>query len=112
MTNGMTTARTTRTMHAVRLHAPGGPEALAVDEVDVPAVPDGAALVRVHAAAITRDELGWPVDRLPAIPSYELSGSVVAIATDVDGISVGDDVFALTPFDRDGVAAGFAVVPA
>ena len=27
----------------------------------------------MHAAAITRDELSWPVDRLPAIPSYELS---------------------------------------
>jgi hypothetical protein len=27
----------------------------------------------VHAAAITRGEqLEWPVDRLPAIPSYEL----------------------------------------
>ena len=34
----------------------------------------GEALVRVHAAAITRDELGWPVERLPATPSYELSG--------------------------------------
>jgi NADPH:quinone reductase-like Zn-dependent oxidoreductase len=60
-------------------------------------------LVRVHAAAITRDELDWPVDRLPAIPSYELSGVVV---------DSGDEVYALTPFDRDGVAAEYAVVPA
>jgi NADPH:quinone reductase-like Zn-dependent oxidoreductase len=58
--------------------------------------------VRVHAAAITRDELEWPVDRLPAIPSYELSGTVVA---------TGEEVFALTGFDRDGVAAEYAVVP-
>jgi NADPH:quinone reductase-like Zn-dependent oxidoreductase len=56
----------------------------------------------VHAAAITRDELTWPTDRLPAIPSYELSGVVA------DG---GDEVVALTPFDRDGVAAEYAVVP-
>jgi hypothetical protein len=35
--------------------------------------------VRVHAAALTRDELEWPVDRLPAIPSYELSGIVAAL---------------------------------
>jgi len=33
---------------------------------------------RVHAAAITRDELTWPTDRLPATPSYELSGVSVA----------------------------------
>jgi NADPH:quinone reductase-like Zn-dependent oxidoreductase len=58
--------------------------------------------VRVDAAAITRDELDWPVDRLPAIPSYELSGTLVA---------TGEEVFALTGFDRDGVAAEYAVVP-
>ena len=63
-------------------------------------------LVRVRAAAITRDELTWPVDRLPAIPSYELSGVVA------EGVGAGEEVFALTPFDRDGVAAEYAVVPA
>jgi NADPH:quinone reductase-like Zn-dependent oxidoreductase len=66
----------------------------------------------VHAAAITRDELTWPVDRLPAIPSYELSGVVTELGPDVRGVSVGDEVFAMTPFDRDGVAAEYAVVPA
>jgi NADPH:quinone reductase-like Zn-dependent oxidoreductase len=45
------------------------------------------------------------VDRLPAIPSYELSGLVAHVAPDVDDIEVGEEVFALTPFDRDGVAA-------
>jgi len=66
----------------------------------------------VHAAAITRDELDWPTDRLPAVVSYELSGVVEGVAGDVGDLAVGDDVFALTPFDRDGVAAEFAVVPA
>jgi NADPH:quinone reductase-like Zn-dependent oxidoreductase len=70
------------------------------------------ALVRVHAAAITRDELTWPVDRLPAIPSYELSGVVAEVAPDVHDVAAGDEVFALTPFDRDGVAADYAIVPA
>jgi len=59
--------------------------------------------VRVRAAAITRGELEWPVHRLPAIPSYELAGVVV---------DSGDEVYALTPFDRDGVAAEYALVPA
>jgi NADPH:quinone reductase-like Zn-dependent oxidoreductase len=72
----------------------------------------GEALVRVHAAAITRDELTWPVDRLPAIPSYELSGVVAKVAPDVRDVAAGDEVFALTPFDRDGVAAEYALVPA
>jgi NADPH:quinone reductase-like Zn-dependent oxidoreductase len=99
-------------MRALRLHPPGGIDALSLDEIEVPQPSSGEALVRVHAAAITRDELDWPTDRLPAIVSYELSGVVEEVAADVGDVAVGDDVFALTPFDRDGVAAEFAVVPA
>ena len=66
---------TPTTMRAVVLRAAGGPEQLVLEQVATPAPRDGEALVRVHAAALTRDELEWPVDRLPAIPSYELSGS-------------------------------------
>jgi D-serine deaminase-like pyridoxal phosphate-dependent protein len=51
-------------------------------------------LVRVHAAAITRDELEWPTDRLPAIPSYELSGIVVVADADA-GFAPGDVVYAV-----------------
>src|SRR5205085_10053807 len=86
-------------VRAVRLHDDG----LKVEEIETPSPDPGEVLVRVHAAAITRDELEWPVDRLPAIPSYELSGVAV---------DSGDEVYALTPFDRDGVAAEYAVVPA
>jgi NADPH:quinone reductase-like Zn-dependent oxidoreductase len=84
---------------AVRLHDDG----LKVEDLETPSPGPGEVLVRVRAAAITRDELEWPVDRLPATPSYELSGVVV---------DSGDEVYALTPFDRDGVAAEYAVVPA
>jgi NADPH:quinone reductase-like Zn-dependent oxidoreductase len=83
-------------MRAVRLYEDG----LRLEELPTPEPGPGETLVRVHAAAITRDELTWPVDRLPAIPSYELSG-----------VTESDEVFALTPFDRDGVLAEYAVVP-
>jgi NADPH:quinone reductase-like Zn-dependent oxidoreductase len=96
------------TMRAVRLYDDG----LRIEQIPVPKPTAGEALVRVHAAAITRDELTWPVDRLPAIPSYELSGVVAEVAPDARDAVVGDEVFALTPFDRDGVAAEYAVVPA
>jgi NADPH:quinone reductase-like Zn-dependent oxidoreductase len=89
-------------MQALRLHGEGGVDDLVLEEIETPPAGSGDALVRVHAAAITRDELEWPVDRLPAIPSYELSGTVVA---------TGEEVFALTGFDRDGVAAEYAAVP-
>lgn len=86
-------------MRAVRLH----PDGLELEEIETPVPGNGEVLVQVHAAAITRDELEWPTDRLPATPSYELSGVVV---------DTGEEVYALTPFDRDGVAAEYAVVPA
>jgi len=89
-------------MHALRLHGAGGVDDLVLEEIEIPPAGMGETLVRVHAAAITRDELDWPVDRLPAIPSYELSGTVVP---------TGEEVFALTGFDRDGMAAEYAVVP-
>jgi NADPH:quinone reductase-like Zn-dependent oxidoreductase len=107
------TARgTTSTMWAIRLHAPGGPSELVIERIQTPHPRMGQALVRVHAAAITRDELEWPVDRLPATPSYELSGMVAALAPDVDTLTIGEAVWALTGFDRDGAAAEYIVVPA
>ncbi len=93
-------------MWAIRLHPP-----LVYERVETPRPGPGEALVRVHAAAITRDELEWPVDRLPATPSYEFSGVVAAISDDVDGLAVGDEVYALGDFERDGAAAEYAVVP-
>src|SRR5436189_4584278 len=100
-------------MRAVRVHAPGGAGSLVVEEIATPQPAPGEALVRVHAAAITRDELEWPEDRLPAIPSYELSGVVVAVGSEVDDdVSEGDEVYALTGFDRDGAAAEYALVRA
>ena len=99
-------------MWAIRLHGAGGPEALVLERIQTPGPGADEALVRVHAAAITPDELGWPVDRLPAIPSYELSGEVAAVGPDVDTVAVGDPVWALTDFDRDGAAAEYVVVRA
>ena len=97
-------------MRAVRLHSDTGIDGLSFDELPVPEPGHGDVLVRVHAAGITRDELEWPVDRLPAIPSYELSGVVEAVGAAVTGLAAGAAVYALTAFDRDGVAAEYAVV--
>ena len=84
-------------MRALRLY----PNGLVLEELPRPEPRAGEVLVRVYAAAITRGELAWPTDRLPATPSYELAGVVDA---------TGEEVIALTAFDRDGVAADYAVV--
>ena len=99
-------------MNAVRLHAPGDPATLVYERIETPQPGPGEVLVRVHAAAITRDELAWPEDRLPATPSYEFSGVVAAIGSGVEGTAVGEAVYALSGFDREGAAAEYIVVPA
>ncbi len=76
-------------------------------------------LVRVHAASITFDELTWDAtwtrggkDRTPIVPSHEVSGVVAARGTEVGEFAVGDGVYGLIPFDRDGAAADYVAVPA
>ncbi|HEV7628574.1 MAG TPA: NADP-dependent oxidoreductase, partial [Streptomyces sp.] len=72
-------------MNAVRAHRQGGPEQLVFEVAPRPEPARGEALVAVHAASITPDELTWPAtwtdradpggrDRTPIVPSHELSG--------------------------------------
>lgn len=107
------------TMTALRANRRGGPEVLVVEHVPVPMPASGEVLVEVHAAAITFDELTWSetwerdgVDRTPVIPSHEVSGVVAAVATGVTDFTVGDEVYGLIQFDRDGAAADYVAVPA
>jgi NADPH:quinone reductase-like Zn-dependent oxidoreductase len=99
------------TMNAVRLHGLGDPARLRYERVPRPKPAAAEVLVRVHAAAITRGELDWPEDRLPATPSYEFSGVVAATGLGVDRVQPGDAVYGLSDFDRDGAAAEYIVVP-
>jgi NADPH:quinone reductase-like Zn-dependent oxidoreductase len=106
-------------MTALRAHRRGGPEVLAVEQAPVPAPAAGEILVAVRAAAITFDELTWEetwtrdgVSRTPVIPSHELSGVVHETSSGIAAFSVGDEVYGLIRFDRDGAAADFVAVPA
>jgi NADPH:quinone reductase-like Zn-dependent oxidoreductase len=83
---------------------------LKYEQIEMPQPKEGEVLVRVHAAGITRDELDWPTNRLPAIPSYEFSGVVAGIGNNVEDIEIGDKVFALSAFNRDGAAADYIAV--
>jgi NADPH:quinone reductase-like Zn-dependent oxidoreductase len=100
----------TKTMKAIRLHEFGGPEVLRYDEVPIPQPKPGEVLVRVHAVGINppdwylRDGFKilppeWrPPVPLPIIPGTDVSGVVEAIAADVHGFSVGDEVFGMLRF--------------
>jgi NADPH:quinone reductase-like Zn-dependent oxidoreductase len=107
-------------MRALRAHHRGGPEQLVVEDTTIPVPEPGEVLVAVHAAAITLTELGWDLswqtrdgaDRTPVIPSHEVSGVVAALGAGVDSLAVGDEVYGLVDFDRNGAAAEYVTVPA
>jgi len=109
-------------MMALRAHARGGPEQLVYESAPVPVPGPGEALVAVHAAAITFAELSWDEswttrdgrDRTPVIPSHEVSGTVagLGLGPGADGLAVGEEVYGLIDFDRDGAAAEYVTVPA
>ena len=80
----------------------------------------GDVVVQVHASGFTGDELSWPstwVDRLgrdrtPSIPGHELAGVVTALSYGTAGLSVGQRVFGLTDWTRDGTLAEYVAVEA
>ena len=99
------------TMPALRVHELGDPAAVREERLPTPSPADGELLIRVHAAAITRDELEWPEGRLPATPSYEFSGEVVALGASASDFAAGDAVYGMALFDRDGAASEYFAAP-
>ncbi|MGX1494881.1 NADP-dependent oxidoreductase [Streptomyces tendae] len=85
-----------------------------------PAPAGNDVLVEVHASGFTPDELTWPSswtdrlgrDRTPSVPGHELAGVVTALGYGTTGLSVGQRVFGLTDWTRDGTLAEYAAVEA
>jgi NADPH:quinone reductase-like Zn-dependent oxidoreductase len=83
-----------------------------------PAIND--VLVEIHASGFVNTELSWPStwtdrldrDRTPTIPGHELAGVVTALGYGTTGLSVGQRVFGLTDWYRDGTLAEYAAVEA
>jgi NADPH:quinone reductase-like Zn-dependent oxidoreductase len=77
-------------------------------------------LVQVHASGFTSGELTWPStwtdrlgrDRTPSIPGHELAGVVTALGYGTTGLSVGQRVFGLADWTRDGTLAEYVAVEA
>jgi len=75
-------------------------------------------LVAVHASGFTSGELTWPSswtdrldrDRTPSIPGHELAGVVTALGYGTRGLSIGQRVFGLTDWTRDGTLAEYVAV--
>jgi NADPH:quinone reductase-like Zn-dependent oxidoreductase len=74
----------------------------------------------VYAAGFTRGELDWPAtwsdragrDRTPTVPGHELSGVVAELGYGTTGLTVGQRVFGLADWTRNGSLAEYAAVEA
>jgi NADPH:quinone reductase-like Zn-dependent oxidoreductase len=83
-----------------------------------PAIND--VVVQVHASGFVPTELTWPstwTDRLgrgrtPSIPGHELAGVVTALGYGTTGLSVGQRVFGLADWYRDGTLAEYLAIEA
>jgi NADPH:quinone reductase-like Zn-dependent oxidoreductase len=77
-------------------------------------------VVEVHASGYTAGELTWPStwtdrlgrDRTPTVPGHELAGIVTALGYGTRGLSIGQRVFGLTDWTRDGTLAEYAAIEA
>jgi NADPH:quinone reductase-like Zn-dependent oxidoreductase len=85
-----------------------------------PAAAINDVVVEVHASGFVPTEMAWPStwtdrrgrDRTPSIPGHELAGVVTALGYGTTGLSVGQRVFGLTDWHRDGTLAEYAAVEA
>jgi NADPH:quinone reductase-like Zn-dependent oxidoreductase len=97
-----------------------GPAGMKLVERPEPAAAINDVVVRIHAAGFVPTEIAWPStwtdrrdrDRTPSIPGHELAGVVTALGYGTAGLSVGQRVFGLADWYRDGTLAEYVAIEA
>src|SRR4051812_13986755 len=77
-------------------------------------------IVQIHASGFVPTEMAWPStwidrrdrDRTPSIPGHELAGVVTALGYGTTGLSLGQRVFGLADWHRDGTLAEYVAIEA
>ena len=93
---------------------------LSLTDLPHPSAAPNDVVVRVHAAGLTPGELDWPStwsdragrDRTPSVPGHAVSGVVAELGYGTTGLTVGQRVFGLTDWTRDGALAEYVAVEA
>jgi NADPH:quinone reductase-like Zn-dependent oxidoreductase len=83
-----------------------------------PAIND--VVVEIHASGFVNTEMDWPStwtdragnSRTPTIPGHELAGAVTALGYGTTGLSIGQRVFGLADWYRDGSLAEYIAIEA
>src|ERR1700743_2066427 len=93
---------------------------MSLTDLPYPHSAENDVIVRVHAAGFTPGELDWPAtwtdragrDRTPSVPGHELSGVVAELGYGTTGLTVGQRVFGLADWTRNGTLAEYVAVEA
>ncbi|HTI88579.1 MAG TPA: NADP-dependent oxidoreductase [Alphaproteobacteria bacterium] len=97
-----------------------GMAGMKLSERPEPAAAINDVIVRIHASGFVGTELAWPStwadrrgrDRTPSIPGHELAGVVTTLGYGTTGLSVGQRVFGLADWYRDGTLAEYVAIEA
>jgi NADPH:quinone reductase-like Zn-dependent oxidoreductase len=97
-----------------------GTAGMTLTERPEPAAAINDVVVQIHASGFVSTELEWPStwtdraarDRTPSIPGHELAGLVTALGYGTTGLSVGQRVFGLADWHRDGTLAEYVAIEA
>src|SRR5438132_9236697 len=83
-------------MKAVRVHSPGGPDALRFEDVPEPVAKAGEAVVKIDAAGVNYIDVhlrtGLHKQDLPFTIGFEAGGTVAAVGPNVTEVKLGDPV--------------------
>jgi NADPH:quinone reductase-like Zn-dependent oxidoreductase len=93
---------------------------LELGEMPYPHAAENDVVVLVHAAGFTPGELDWPAtwtdrsgrDRTPTVPGHEVAGVVAELGYGTTGLAVGQRVFGVTDWCRNGTLAEYVAVEA
>jgi NADPH:quinone reductase-like Zn-dependent oxidoreductase len=95
-----------------------GTAGMRLEERPAPIAAINDAIVQVHASGFVPTEMEWPStwadrlgrDRTPTIPGHELAGVVTELGYGTTGVSVGQRVFGLADWHRDGTLAEYVAL--
>ena len=97
-----------------------GTAGMTLTDLPQPSVAINDVLVEVRASGWIATELEWPStwtdraghDRTPSVPGHELAGVVTALGYGTTGLAVGDRVFGLADWHRNGTLAEYVAIEA
>src|SRR5690242_21491292 len=95
-----------------------GTAGMTLAERPMPPAAINDVIVQIHASGFVPTEMAWPStwtdrrgrDRRPSIPGHELAGVVKALGYGTTGLSVGQRVFGLADWHRDGILAEYVAI--